>query len=206
MGQISSAPVELIRVQRGGGADWRGAVAEMQGWRADHEDSHFMRDGGGEGAGGYSVFGVLDGHGGCEAARLAAHDRLPALLRDACLAADRGTRDLAEVVTAAFVETDAWLRTRPEVARDQSGTTCVVAGLKKLPGGGYGAFIGNAGDSRGAPRAARPRTSSRRTTTSRTGPTSSRASRPRAASCRTRTPRGPGSRPPSSRGSTGTWP
>ena len=69
MGQISSAPVELIRVQRGGGASWRGAVAEMQGWRADHEDAHFMRNGGGNA---YDLFGVLDGHGGSEAARLAA--------------------------------------------------------------------------------------------------------------------------------------
>jgi hypothetical protein len=33
MGQISSAPVELIRVQRCGGAGWRAAAAEMQGWR-----------------------------------------------------------------------------------------------------------------------------------------------------------------------------
>ena len=42
MGQISSAPVELIRVQRCGGAGWRGAAAEMQGWRADQEDAHFV--------------------------------------------------------------------------------------------------------------------------------------------------------------------
>ena len=49
MGQISSAPVELIRVQRCGGAGWRGAAAEMQGWRADHEDAHFVADGGEDG-------------------------------------------------------------------------------------------------------------------------------------------------------------
>ena len=60
MGQISSAPVELIRVQRCGGAGWRGAAAEMQGWRADHEDAHFVADGGEDGT---SLFGVLDGHG-----------------------------------------------------------------------------------------------------------------------------------------------
>ena len=72
MGQISSAPVELIRVQRCGGAGWRGAAAEMQGWRADHEDAHFVADGGEDGT---SLFGVLDGHGGRAAAREAAHDR-----------------------------------------------------------------------------------------------------------------------------------
>ena len=70
MGQISSAPVELIRVQRCGGAGWRGAAAEMQGWRADHEDAHFVADGGEDGT---SLFGVLDGHGGRAAAREAAH-------------------------------------------------------------------------------------------------------------------------------------
>jgi hypothetical protein len=32
MGAYASAPIDLTRVQRGGGAFWRGAVAEMQGW------------------------------------------------------------------------------------------------------------------------------------------------------------------------------
>ena len=83
MGQISSAPVELIRVQRGGGASWRGAVAEMQGWRNSHEDAHFMvdqadaeRKSAGSAGGDAAFFGVLDGHGGHWAARLAAsHDK-----------------------------------------------------------------------------------------------------------------------------------
>jgi len=73
MGQISSAPVELIRVQRCGGAGWKGAAAEMQGWRADHEDAHFARDGGD----GTALFGVLDGHGGRMAAREAATTGCP---------------------------------------------------------------------------------------------------------------------------------
>ena len=146
MGQISSAPVELIRVQRGGGASWRGAVAEMQGWRADHEDAHFMRNGGGPA---YDLFGVLDGHGGSEAARLAAHQKLPELLQAACGGAAKAFGELEKRVAAAFVETDAWLRARPEVLRDQSGSTCVVGGVKKLGDNAYGAFLANAGDSRG---------------------------------------------------------
>ena len=58
-------------------------------------------------------------------------------------------------MTAAFVETDAWLRTVPAVQRDQSGTTCVVAGLRRRPqeaGAGaptWDAWVANAGDSRG---------------------------------------------------------
>lgn len=148
MGQISSAPVELIRVQRHGGADWRGAVAEMQGWRSDHEDAHFMV----EDATG-ALFGVLDGHGGSQAARLAvrdeAKDALPSLLRSAVAAADGTLRDLERRVAEAFVACDAWLRYQPEVVRDQSGSTCVVAGLRKRADGAFSAFVANAGDSRG---------------------------------------------------------
>ena len=153
MGQISSAPVELIRVQRGGGKKWRGAVAEMQGWRADHEDAHFMKDQTTEE--GYAVFGVLDGHGGCEVARLAAHLRLPSSLQRAA-DGSTSTAHLETAVAASFVETDAWLRERPEVKRDQSGSTCVVAGLRKKKKTSasdeeefYEVFIANAGDSRG---------------------------------------------------------
>lgn len=124
MGQISSAPVELIRVQRGGGKRWRGAVAEMQGWRADHEDAHFMCDE--EADGSFSLFGVLDGHGGCEVARLAAHDRLPEALRRAADSTVPST-DLEARVSGAFVETDAWLRERPEVR------PCVRAPPEKWP-------------------------------------------------------------------------
>jgi len=127
MGQISSAPVELVRVQRHGGASWRGAVAEMQGWRSDHEDAHFMLEYGGRG-----YFGVLDGHGGSNAARLAvrvgAKDALPALMR-AAVAGAKDAADLERRVAKAFVDCDAWLRCQPEVLSDQSGSTCVCAGL-----------------------------------------------------------------------------
>ncbi|KAK7249802.1 manganese ion binding protein [Aureococcus anophagefferens] len=118
----------------------------MQGWRADHEDAHFMRNGGGNA---YDLFGVLDGHGGSEAARLAAHQKLPELLRAACGGASKAFGELEKRVAAAFVETDAWLRARPEVLRDQSGSTCVVGGVRKLGENAYGAFLANAGDSRG---------------------------------------------------------
>eukprot|EP00630_Chrysocystis_fragilis_P009744 CAMPEP_0197405424 /NCGR_PEP_ID=MMETSP1165-20131217/24372_1 /TAXON_ID=284809 /ORGANISM="Chrysocystis fragilis, Strain CCMP3189" /LENGTH=383 /DNA_ID=CAMNT_0042931741 /DNA_START=33 /DNA_END=1184 /DNA_ORIENTATION=- len=98
-------------------------------------------------AGGFSIFGVLDGHGGCEVARLAAHSRLPEAVRRAADGAS--TSELESRVAAAFVETDAWLREQPEVTRDQSGSTCVVAGVRRREDGGLEAFIANAGDSRG---------------------------------------------------------
>ena len=42
MGQMASAPVEAVRIQRVRGPLFTGAVAEMQGWRDSHEDAHFM--------------------------------------------------------------------------------------------------------------------------------------------------------------------
>ena len=86
MGPVASAPVKLVHVQRRDGRYWRGAAAEMQGWRNSHEDAHFMLDAadcrhagraaGGAADEGASFFGVLDGHGGHWAARLAAsHDK-----------------------------------------------------------------------------------------------------------------------------------
>ena len=120
----------------------------MQGWRADHEDAHFMRDQLTDD--GYAIFGVLDGHGGCEVARLAAHVRLPGSIQRAA-DGSQSVDDLETSVSAAFVETDAWLRERPEVTRDQSGSTCVVAGLKRSQNKVqyYEVFLANAGDSRG---------------------------------------------------------
>ncbi|KAJ1456658.1 phosphatase 2C-like domain-containing protein [Pelagophyceae sp. CCMP2097] len=164
MGQISSAPNELIRIQRGGEHWWKGAVAEMQGWRAEHEDAHFMKTSGTKsGAEGdcaasssFALFGVLDGHGGAMTARLAAHSHLPEKLREATDAALLASdpRVLETKVAQTFVQTDAWLREHPDVVRDQSGSTCVVAGLRlreRLEGAPreYDAFIANAGDSRG---------------------------------------------------------
>ena len=161
MGPVASAPVKLVHVQRRDGRYWRGAAAEMQGWRNSHEDAHFMLDAadcrhagraaGGAADEGASFFGVLDGHGGHWAARLAAsHDArldgcLPATLprrvsSDACLAAappaspgggapdDEAAAAEAELAfRAAFVETDAWLRAQPRVREDGSGSTCVSA-------------------------------------------------------------------------------
>merc|ERR1712196_669411 len=52
-------PVEIIAVQRSGNKNFRIGVAEMQGWRDAHEDSHFVGLNNSHGA-----FGVLDGHKG----------------------------------------------------------------------------------------------------------------------------------------------
>eukprot|EP00629_Pelagomonadales_sp_RCC1024_P017772 CAMPEP_0119272218 /NCGR_PEP_ID=MMETSP1329-20130426/8478_1 /TAXON_ID=114041 /ORGANISM="Genus nov. species nov., Strain RCC1024" /LENGTH=325 /DNA_ID=CAMNT_0007272273 /DNA_START=148 /DNA_END=1125 /DNA_ORIENTATION=- len=130
MGQISSAPVELVRVQRRGGVHWRGAVAEMQGWRADHEDAHFSRDGGG----GFSLFGVLDGHGGREAARVAARPRLPELRQR-----HHGVREGRREREHAPEEEPAPETNDSSASHTENTTTTSVVGLQLVPGPEAGA-------------------------------------------------------------------
>ncbi|KAJ1463077.1 phosphatase 2C-like domain-containing protein [Pelagophyceae sp. CCMP2097] len=142
MGAYASAPIDLTRVQRSGGAFWRGAVAEMQGWRVSHEDAHFMSDGD------WTVFGVLDGHCGSTVARLGA-DQLPAALREAA-AAGTLAATLVATVQQSFISMDKWLRAHPD-SKD-AGSTVTTAGFHATFKDGkrsYVGFLANAGDSRG---------------------------------------------------------
>mmetsp|Transcript_152292 Transcript_152292/g.283744 ORF Transcript_152292/g.283744 Transcript_152292/m.283744 type:complete len:519 (-) Transcript_152292:22-1578(-) len=145
MGQFASAPVELVRVQRRAGSTWRATLAEMQGWRKSHEDAHFCAD-----APTHAIFGVLDGHGGHEAARSAASHLPDVLGRALGGEAQQSKEALQKAVSGAFVETDAWLRRQVKVGEVDSGSTCVVAGIcESANNDEYHCFIANAGDSRG---------------------------------------------------------
>lgn len=117
----------------------------MQGWRKSHEDAHFCAA-----ASTHAIFGVLDGHGGHEAARSAA-SHLPGVLdRTLGEEAPQSKEDLQKAVSGAFVETDAWLRKQAQVGQLDSGSTCVVAGVcESSKNDEYHCFIANAGDSRG---------------------------------------------------------
>jgi serine/threonine protein phosphatase PrpC len=143
MGALCSGPTELIRVQRHGGAGWRAAVAEMQGWRPEHEDAHFMK--GGSGPSQYHVFGVLDGHGGSTAARKAA----VRLAENLSQATSSPNGDLDQSIEDAFVKTDVWLRDELGGGPDTSGSTVVCGALRPTESGAFEAIIANAGDSRG---------------------------------------------------------
>lgn len=71
MGSYLSAPITVKESEwgAGGGCEW--GSSEMQGWRVSMEDAHFATTGlqCGQGAGtAYSLFGVMDGHGGREVA------------------------------------------------------------------------------------------------------------------------------------------
>ncbi len=65
-----SRPVEVCRIQRQQGPLSRVAVAECQGWRYHHEDTHFFNPA--DSLAGHSTYAVFDGHSGKRAAQLAA--------------------------------------------------------------------------------------------------------------------------------------
>ncbi|CAD7972158.1 unnamed protein product [Amoebophrya sp. A120] len=150
MGGMLSSPIEVVRLQRQRGHLGSCAVAEMQGWRENHEDAHFFSQ---PDANGWATFGVLDGHGGYRAARLAA-EKLPAALKKATTKRKAKDGPCAKKLDEAFEEVDRELREelvgRHGDPADSSGTTCVV-GLVKCTKetGKYSCFIANAGDSRG---------------------------------------------------------
>jgi serine/threonine protein phosphatase PrpC len=144
MGAIASAPVELVHIQRTNGGLCRAAVAQMQGWRNSHEDAHFMQ----QEKDSWSHFGVLDGHGGTKAARLASAE-LPKRLFQATKGR-KGVQGVGvEKVKDAFLDTDAWLKERMNNGKEDSGSTCVTAGVRRQGDGKFACFIANAGDSRG---------------------------------------------------------
>eukprot|EP00392_Amoebophrya_sp_AT5.2_P002602 g2607.t1 len=157
MGQVLSSPIEVVRVQKQRGAIATVAVAEMQGYRDNHEDAHFMSQ---PEANGWASFGVLDGHGGWLAARKAA-DKLPIALKKATKGRKAADGPGLGKMQQAFEDVDAELRAEmgtpdpnnsmmADSSIDQSGST-IVAGLAKQnhQTGKYSCFIANAGDSRG---------------------------------------------------------
>jgi serine/threonine protein phosphatase PrpC len=144
MGAMASAPVELVHIQRSNGGLCRAAAAQMQGWRNTHEDAHFME----QEKDNWSHFGVLDGHGGTKAARLASKE-LPKRLFQATKGR-KGVQGVGvEKVKDAFTDTDAWLKERMNNGKEESGSTCVTAGIRRQGDGKFACFIANAGDSRG---------------------------------------------------------
>ncbi|CAD7959584.1 unnamed protein product [Amoebophrya sp. A25] len=149
MGQMQSAPVELIRVQKQKGAIASVAVAEMQGWRDAHEDAHFMSEM--DGGNGWACFGVLDGHGGWQTARKAAQI-LPQHMKKA-MKGKKATEGLRarKKLEDAFEEVDELVKEALPGERDTgSGSTC-ISGLIKMDQSTqkYSCYLANAGDSRG---------------------------------------------------------
>mmetsp|Transcript_31264 Transcript_31264/g.89668 ORF Transcript_31264/g.89668 Transcript_31264/m.89668 type:complete len:391 (-) Transcript_31264:27-1199(-) len=137
-----SRPVELIRVQRCGSAAFKCAVAEMQGWRASHEDAHAVRCGAQA-----ACFWVLDGHRGDEAARFGS-DTLVHELDQAAKGCGLPTDKRIEQT---FETVDRKLRghLQHHGGCPHAGSTVVGALIAQQGDGCYSAKLVNCGDSRG---------------------------------------------------------
>eukprot|EP00929_Paragymnodinium_shiwhaense_P018413 TRINITY_DN12899_c0_g1_i1.p1 TRINITY_DN12899_c0_g1~~TRINITY_DN12899_c0_g1_i1.p1 ORF type:complete len:631 (-),score=130.16 TRINITY_DN12899_c0_g1_i1:36-1928(-) len=131
---LVSRPVKLIRVQRSGSEAFSCGVAEMQGWRASHEDAHAIRC-----KDNIGHFWVLDGHGGDATANYSA----PAL------AGHFEGMPSDEVVETGFIKIDADLREHlATVPCRTSGSTVTGALVERQASGTYAVKMVNAGDSR----------------------------------------------------------
>jgi serine/threonine protein phosphatase PrpC len=113
-------------------------VAEMQGWRLTHEDSHAIRCDGTSG-----IFWVLDGHGGDCAANFGA----PALVRELGMAS--GVLPTNDEIERAFERVDDLLRAHV-IAKScrTAGSTVIGALVARQPDGSFNVKLANSGDSR----------------------------------------------------------
>jgi len=140
MGVMLSSPVELTRVQRKGSPAFRCAVAEMQGWRTNHEDAHAMYCDDRWGS-----FWVLDGHGGDGASIFCA----PKLLDVVGTMPQDGKLPPDNMITKGFESVDQDFRNHVcENPEQDSGSTVVGALVAKQEDGSYSLKVLNCGDSR----------------------------------------------------------
>lgn len=137
MGQMLSSPVSCQIVERKGSKLFRSAVAEMQGWRVNHEDAHTMICDWGEN-GNLANFAVFDGHGGALAAKFVAAN----LFQEQ---AGLSSTSTAEAITDSFVRLDKRLNAH---LKEGSGCTCVNVIVKRSESSGYHMKVANLGDSR----------------------------------------------------------
>jgi len=141
MGCVLSSPVELIRVQRSGSTAFRCAVAEMQGWRTNHEDAHAIWCDGPK-----AGFWVLDGHGGDGAALFSAPELSRKFQFDAGAEARLPSN---ETIEKGFQAADDRLRSYFSECPDRdSGSTVVGAVIARKADDTYDLKLLNCGDSR----------------------------------------------------------
>jgi len=146
MGAILSAPVDSIVVERAGCSQLRCAVATLQGWRCNHEDTHVMLQPPNKSSAPY-LFSVMDGHGGNEAAK-AMHRLLPRFV-DVTSLPKVSSNKLETTVISRFIAADRSLR-RILRSGNTVGTTCTSALISKheTDPDTWDVTLANAGDSR----------------------------------------------------------
>eukprot|EP00929_Paragymnodinium_shiwhaense_P085891 TRINITY_DN46371_c0_g1_i1.p1 TRINITY_DN46371_c0_g1~~TRINITY_DN46371_c0_g1_i1.p1 ORF type:complete len:485 (-),score=116.68 TRINITY_DN46371_c0_g1_i1:58-1512(-) len=141
MGCVLSEPVKLVRVQRHGGQHYRCGVAEMQGWRIDHEDAHAMQC-----DAAFGSFWVLDGHGGSQASTFGApqlaQEFSPSLSSSAtCLPDD-------DCIERGFARVDEAFKKEVQDLQESSGTTVIGFMAMRQKDGTFTVKLLNCGDSR----------------------------------------------------------
>ena len=106
MGAYLSQPVTTKRLESGEDERFAYGVADMQGWRNGMEDAHLVRLDLGD-AGHSGLFGVFDGHGGAEVAKLVSANLAQAVRGDAAFGTDVGG-----ALSRAFVAMDELIMSR----------------------------------------------------------------------------------------------
>ena len=120
----------------------------MQGWRVNMEDSHIHESDLGAVAPGYGFYGVFDGHGGDNCARIVAERFVQFITRQEGFTAAAASKDidaLKQCLTKAHFELDAEMWEMPgfNSLNDRSGCTSVTALVSDTH-----IIVANSGDSR----------------------------------------------------------
>lgn len=134
MGATLPKVVDSTVVERHDDKNFRTAIAEMNGWRTNMEDSHlaFLADD-------WGFFGVFDGHGGEACSAFVAPRLRREFEENGCPADDAAVKKILFAVDQEFLD--------KEVASGSTATMCIV----KKPtekGGKHKLRVINAGDSR----------------------------------------------------------
>lgn len=134
MGASLPTVVDSTVVERHEGKNFRTAVAEMNGWRTNMEDSHlaFFGDD-------WGFFGVFDGHGGDACALFVAPRIRRELEENGCPADDAAVKKMLFAIDQEFLD--------KEVASGSTATMCIVH-KPKNKGDKHKLRLINAGDSR----------------------------------------------------------
>eukprot|EP00747_Dinoflagellata_sp_TGD_P166591 gnl/TRDRNA2_/TRDRNA2_189609_c0_seq1.p1 gnl/TRDRNA2_/TRDRNA2_189609_c0~~gnl/TRDRNA2_/TRDRNA2_189609_c0_seq1.p1 ORF type:complete len:454 (+),score=110.36 gnl/TRDRNA2_/TRDRNA2_189609_c0_seq1:66-1364(+) len=144
MGCVLSSPVELVRVQRGGSSGYKVAVAEMQGWRVNHEDSHAFSCQ--DCDGNWGAFCVLDGHGGEGAAQYGSPEYVASVSKPTADGQLPPNEEIEEGFKKLDADLHAFIKKNPD---KDSGSTVIASIVVKQADGTYSAKLLNCGDSRG---------------------------------------------------------
>ena len=138
MGSILSTPVTAQHLQREQSTHLQAGLAEVQGWRDDHEDAHVMETAWGGDNTQRGLFVIFDGHGGTSSADFGSV-YLPLKMSTKKALTD-------EEIVQYFIECDEAYRASPD--NKAGAAVCMVTTEKLANSNKYKVRFANAGDSR----------------------------------------------------------